>query len=461
MEGMEEHEKNLFWERGPLRIPEGSTKESFNPQTKPPLPTTAISHTLESSFNQTQDSSISERSNKESSNQQAKSSFASTAITNTLDDPTEDRKYTCSNCQEQGHPKNRCPELYPELYMRLPCGCTSSNHESRTCNIVRAEMSNQKSPRRNPGKGLTEEEIAMVLRVYYANKAESVVKAIVTTNVSKRTAFYCGISNKTVKKLVEDFEKNQKIPVRNDKRGKHTRYLERHSPKLWMNVIENLVNNFNKQGETVNVRKLQKKLNGIMKEGDVAITRQTLTRLLHLMGFKFDKVNKTRNFQETELIRLWRMSYLRERLRINREQPDTLLLYLDESYCNQHYVGGKTWYRAGDLVRRGKRGRRWIILHCGGKEGWIGDPLLFEAKSKSGDYHRNMNAHNFEKYFRELCEHTKAYLKNKQEDRPVVFVMDNAAYHKRVEGLKGGIHKLKKADLVAWMEECKATEDNG
>jgi len=35
--------------------------------------------------------------------------------------------------------------------------------------------------------------------------------------------------------------------------------------------------------------------------------------------------------------------------------------------------------------------------------------------------------------------------------------MDNAAYHKRVEGLKGGIYSLRKAELVEWMERCKAT----
>src|SRR3954470_6590362 len=113
---------------------------------------------------------------------------------------------------------------------------------------------------------------------------------------------------------------------------------------------------------------MQNQLDEIMKEEYIHITRQTLTRLLHLTGFNFDKVTKTRNFEETEMIRLWRRSFLKKRLQSNRERPDTLLLYLDESYCNQHYVGGKTWYRPGDLVRRGKRGLRRVILIAAARE---------------------------------------------------------------------------------------------
>jgi len=163
----------------------------------------------------------------------------------------------------------------------------------------------------------------MVLRVYYSNKAESDVKLIKSTNAIGRTALYCGISDKTVYRLVSDFANNREVVLREDKRGLHTRYLHRHSPKLWMNTIENLANNANKRGETVSVRKLQNQLSEIMKEEYVHITRQTLTRLLHLMGFNFDKVNKARNFEETEMTRLWRTNFLMKRLQINHERPDS------------------------------------------------------------------------------------------------------------------------------------------
>jgi len=274
------------------------------------------------------------------------------------------RKYTCGKCQGEGHRTSACS------YMRLSCDCLSENHDHFICRTIKEHKSTDlQPPRRHTGKALTREEINMVLRVYYSNKAESDVKLIKSTNAIGRTALYCGISDKTVYRLVSDFANNREVVLREDKRGLHTRYLHRHSPKLWMNTIENLANNANKRGETVSVRKLQNQLSEIMKEEYVHITRQTLTRLLHLMGFNFDKVNKTRNFEETEMIRLWRTNFLMKRLQINHERPDTLLLYLDESYCNQHYVGGKTWTRPGDLVRRGKRGRRWVIVHCGGKEG--------------------------------------------------------------------------------------------
>jgi transposase len=364
------------------------------------------------------------------SNHQRRSDDLRTSLTTPSPKDTK-RKYACSKCQDEDHKASTCP------YKRL----SSKNHDSLICRIIKEQKSiDFQPPRRHSGKALIREEINMILRVYYASKAESKVKLIRSTNAIDRTALYCGVSNKTIYKLVSDFENNRKVTLN-----------EHH---------QNLVNNANKKGETVSVKKLQNELRETMKEEYVHITRQTFTRLLHLMGFNFDKANKTRNFEDTEMIRLWRRSFLKKRLRINRERPDTLLLYLDESYCNQHYVGGKTWYRPGDLVRRGKRERRWVILHCGGEEGWIGEPLLFEAKSRSGDYHRNMNASIFEKYFKDLCKYTKAHLeRNNQQGRSVVFVMDNAAYHKRVEGRSRGVYGLRKAELVEWMEKCNATDE--
>lgn len=100
------------------------------------------------------------------------------------------------------------------------------------------------------------------------------------------------------------------------------------------------------------------------------------------------------------------------------------------------------------IVKRGNKGRRYIIVHAGGKEGWIGVPYIFEATSKSGDYHDNMNSSNFENYFKELCKYCKEVLKKDN----VIFCMDNAKYHRREDGHIIGsdrtLSQMNKAELI-------------
>ena len=78
-----------------------------------------------------------------------------------------------------------------------------------------------------------------------------------------------------------------------------------HSPKLWTDTIEEIVDRRNKAGVSVTVAKIQKELSEKMKNAGVTITGQTLTRLLIKMGYIFDDVRKTRNFEETPEIQTW------------------------------------------------------------------------------------------------------------------------------------------------------------
>lgn len=71
------------------------------------------------------------------------------------------------------------------------------------------------------------------------------------------------------------------------------------------------------------------------------------------------------------------------------------------------------------------RGRRYVIVHAGCSDGWVAEPLIFEAKR--GNHHDNMNSKIFEGYMRKLCDASKERWGN----RKVVFCMDNAKYHRR------------------------------
>ncbi|XP_046975500.1 uncharacterized protein LOC124541622 [Vanessa cardui] len=69
------------------------------------------------------------------------------------------------------------------------------------------------------------------------------------------------------------------------------------------------------------------------------------------------------------------------------------------------------------------KGKRIIVAHIGSDDGFLDDSeLIFEAKKQEGDYHGDMDANNFEKWFLDIL--------NKLEPGSVV-VMDKAPYHSR------------------------------
>jgi hypothetical protein len=78
-------------------------------------------------------------------------------------------------------------------------------------------------------------------------------------------------------------------------------------------------------------------------------------------------------------------------------------------------------------VLRKNKGRRWCIIYAGSEEGWMGEPWIWEADSRSADYHENMNANMFDSYMNALCN----WCVTKYPGRKIVFCMDNAKYHRR------------------------------
>ena len=78
-------------------------------------------------------------------------------------------------------------------------------------------------------------------------------------------------------------------------------------------------------------------------------------------------------------------------------------------------------------VLRRSKGRRWCIIYGGCEYGWVGEPWIWEADSRSADYHENMNANMFEAYMTALCR----WCQDQHPGKKVVFCMDNAKYHRR------------------------------
>ena len=135
--------------------------------------------------------------------------------------------------------------------------------------------------------------------------------------------------------------------------------------------------------------------------------RVTLWRILRKMGFKFKDVNNKRYIYEQPSIIFQTPTYLR-RLRANRREGRPLV-YLDETWANARDGREKMWVdedhrvfggTKGGIRKLSGKGTRLIILHAGSDSGWVnGAALVFQSKKATGDYHDEMTAQHFEKWF--------------------------------------------------------------
>lgn len=125
------------------------------------------------------------------------------------------------------------------------------------------------------------------------------------------------------------------------------------------------------------------------------------------------------------------------------------IVYVDETYVNSSHTVSKCWQsrkhkERGHLKEIGA-GPRLIVVHAGGQEGFVnGSLLIFKSKSKSGDYHDDMNFHNFKKWTEEkLVPNLPANS---------VVVLDNASYH-NVEIDKKPSKSALKQTMLDWLQK--------
>lgn len=68
------------------------------------------------------------------------------------------------------------------------------------------------------------------------------------------------------------------------------------------------------------------------------------------------------------------------------------------------------------------KGKRYVVVHAGGKDGFVeGALLVFSSKEQDGDYHKTFNGPIFENWL------TNQLLPSLPS--PSVVVLDNASYH--------------------------------
>jgi hypothetical protein len=75
-----------------------------------------------------------------------------------------------------------------------------------------------------------------------------------------------------------------------------------------------------------------------------------------------------------------------------------LVGFSDETWIHPIYTVSKCWQdsKTEGVVKNDSAGQWWIIVHAGSERGFVpGAYLIFKSKTKSKDYHNEMNFKNF------------------------------------------------------------------
>lgn len=158
----------------------------------------------------------------------------------------------------------------------------------------------------------------------------------------------------------------------------------------------------------------------------INISKTTVYNVLKELGFHYKKIDRRQCIMDSPRLVKHRYEYLTSIKQFRQE--GRYICFLDETWFDTHAVVKKGWTDKSDncvLDVPPSRGKRIIILHAGGIDGWVGEYLL-SAKNVSDsslDYHEDMTAQLFEDWFENKL--IPALPKNS------IIVMDNASYHSR------------------------------
>ncbi|KAK7872322.1 hypothetical protein R5R35_002772 [Gryllus longicercus] len=190
-------------------------------------------------------------------------------------------------------------------------------------------------------------------------------------------------------------------------------------------------------------------LTAVKHDSDIGFTggRTTLSYLLRAMGFEWKKTDNRRSLMERNDIVIARSDFLMEYMKLKAEGYE--FVFLDETWFYSKGYASRSWQDKNKESCSSKNldeGKRYIVLHAGGTNGFIEDAeLLFPSKTKEVDeYHGTMTAEMFQKWMKEMLLPRLA--------EPSVIVMDNAPVHSVLK-VKRPSSKWRKGDLQQFLTE--------
>ncbi|EDN68744.1 transposase [Beggiatoa sp. PS] len=170
-------------------------------------------------------------------------------------------------------------------------------------------------------------------------------------------------------------------------------------------AVRHFIRQANQNGQYVTLSTISELIRD--KEPKAPFHRATLARTLDRWGFEFGKRKRYQHLKEKDEIITLRQKYLRciKANRDNKGLPIQPEIILTESYVNKNHSNDFIWYSFDSepwVQKPSGKGERLVIVNAISSSGWVnGAKLVFQATRKTGDYHGQMNASLFQKWFSE------------------------------------------------------------
>jgi len=262
------------------------------------------------------------------------------------------------------------------------------------------------------------------------------------------TADALELNRATVDRVMRDYRRDPKSIDSTPKiRGKPSYAVDASNQE----IVRAYVRQANLEGCYITLETIRDHL--LEKSPEEEFSIRTLSRALDRWGFEFGKGVRTQHLKEKDHIIVARQCYLRaicsNRSPIKEGETIRPEVYLDESYVNKNHSCDFTWYVEEDgpwIQKPTGKGERLIIMNAITKDGWVpGAKNVFKSTRKTGDYHGQMNAEQFQKWFSEML------LPNIPPNS--IIVMDNASYHKPLTEDSAPISTSSKEKIRSWLEK--------
>ncbi|MBU2646847.1 transposase [bacterium] len=297
------------------------------------------------------------------------------------------------------------------------------------------------------GKALTPEVKKVIVSVKLYFDWNELEKKVPLSSV-QRTADAVKIGVATVKRIMADYNRDpDSLDRPPSDRGRKSYAID----SSYQEKVRTYVREANNDGSYITLNDIREFL--LQNGADESFHISTLARTLDRWGFEFGKGVRSQHLKEKDHVVAARQRFLRKKRR-NRapdSETDTVYpeVYLDESYVNKNHSNDFTWYYGEDgpwVQKPTGNGERLIIMNAITRDGWVPNAkTVFKSTRKTGDYHGQMNAELFTKWFEEKL------IPNIPDNS--LIIMDNAPYHNILSPQSAPTAASSRKKIRDWLEK--------